>query len=163
MDTTGERNTRNGISAVLMARDARESSVLDLAAVLEGLVSANFEIIVVTPTAARVEPLADLRAHSPRVPLRMIRGDTESAGGAAAVFDLILVSAPDGRFDIRELNHLFEAIEGGADIAAGYRPRRTDRLFRKLERIGWKIRLDWAYYLVPRRLWQQLARRSAEF
>jgi len=140
-----------------LCRPPRESAVLDLVAVLEGLVPASFEIIVVTPAASRVEPLADLRAREPRLPLRLVPGDAESAGGAAAAFDLILMTAADGRFDIRELNHLFEAAEQGADGAVGYRPRRTDRILRRL------VGLDWAYYLVTRRLWQQVAQCNASF
>jgi hypothetical protein len=163
MTTSGDRGTQLGISAVLMAGDVRESAVLDLSAVLEGLVSTDFEIIVVTPAPAGVEPLAELRARAPLLPLRLVHGESVAAGCEAAVFGLLLVAAPDGRFDIRELHRLFEAIEHGADLAAGYRPRRTDRLVRWLMRFGWPLGLDWAYCLVPRRVRQQLTESQGSF
>jgi hypothetical protein len=68
-------------------------------------------------------------------------------------YDLIFVAARDGQFDVRELNHLYDAIERGADVAAGYRPRRTDGLVRAFQRWGWGVDVDYAYELVRRDVW----------
>ena len=60
-------NSAHGISAVLLPRDDLESAVLDLAAVLEGLVADRFEILLITP-----EPpfASNLQARAPGLPLR---------------------------------------------------------------------------------------------
>jgi hypothetical protein len=153
---------RKGISAVTMASDALAGPVLDLAAVLQGLVSANFEIIVVGESSPRLgEALAGLRATAPGLPLRRIEGKSIADGCDAAIYDLVFVCAPDGQFDVRELNHLLEAVEAGADIAIGYRPRRTDRLVRQLQRLGWQIDVDCAFGLFRRSICNELRRYSS--
>jgi hypothetical protein len=147
---------RGGISAVLLPGEIQDSTVLDLAAVLEGLVGARFEIILVcNETPAWV---ADVHARAPSLPLRVQSGVGVSAGCDAAAYELILVAAGDGQFDVRELNHLLEAIERGADVAAGYRPRRMDGLVRQFQRLGWKVEVDCAFVLLRRNVWQELAR-----
>jgi hypothetical protein len=137
-----------GISAVL-AVDAGltqlEGAVLDLVAVLDGLVPGNFEIIVVK--VALVAPLADqlagLQVRCPGLPLRMQAGEhvgqaaALAAGFGAATYNLILVVGLNGEFDVREANHLLEAVEQGADLAIGYRPRRADGIVRRLYGWGW--------------------------
>ena len=77
--------------------------------------------------------------------MRVVNGATIADGCDAASYDLIFVAAPDGQFDVRELNHLLDAIEDGADVAVGYRPRRTDVLVRRLQRWGWNLDVDCAY------------------
>jgi len=147
------------ISAVLIPGKDLDSAVLDLAAVLEGLVADRFEIIVVARNTPGV--LADVRARAPGLPLRIVDGETIADGCDAARLNLIFVGARDGQFDVRELNHLLEAIEQGADVAAGYRPRRTDAFIRRLQRWGWKVDLDCAFELFRSVVWRELECRRA--
>src|SRR3979411_2722468 len=113
MDPGEQHDVQPGISAVLAADDEHtelEGAVLDLAAVLDGLVNTNFEIIVVdvTPSRRLTETLAGLRAHSPDLPLRILEGDyvgqaaAFAAGFDAAGYDLILVATSDGQFEVHE-------------------------------------------------------------
>jgi DNA-binding transcriptional LysR family regulator len=139
-----------GITAVLAANAGTtelEGAVLDLAAVLDGLVNGNFEIIVVDVAGIpHVDDLlAELRVRCPTLRLRLLErtlGGQEAAlaaGFDAAAYDLILVSGANGEIDVRETNHLLEAIEHGADLAIGYRPRRADGLVRRLYGWGWNV------------------------
>jgi hypothetical protein len=146
-------NTDAGISAVLLPRDDLESAVLDLAVVLEGLCADRFEIIVVGYHPS----LEDVRARAPRLPLRALDGDSIVDGCNAARYELILVASDDGQFDVRELNHLLEAVEAGADVAAGYRPKRMDGLKRQFQRWGWNVDVDCAFVLLRRQVWQAVA------
>ena len=130
--------------------------MLDLVAVLEGLVGDRFEIVLVAGETA--PDVRDLRARGRGLPLRVVNGTTIAEGCDAAAYDLIFVAAPDGQFDVRELNHLLDAIEDGADVAVGYRPRRTDLLVRQLQRWGWSVDLDCAYGLIRHGVWQRLKR-----
>jgi hypothetical protein len=146
----------SGISAVLLPQDDLEGAVLDLAIVLEGLCADRFELIVVGHDAST----EDLRARAPRLPLRNVDGDSIVDGCDAARYELVLVASDDGQFDVRELNHLLEAIEAGADVAAGYRPRRMDGLKRQFQRWGWKVDVDCAFMLLRRHVWQAVAATS---
>ena len=137
----------SGISAVIVANDDIDRAVLDLAAVLDGLAPGRFEIIVLGPTPAGV---SELLGRAPRLPVRSVSNIAEPR------YDLVFVAARDGRFDVRELNHLMEASEDGADVAAGYRPRCTDALVRRLQRWGCHVDLDCAFALLRRPVWQQL-------
>lgn len=142
-----------------MSAELLDSTVLELAAVLGGLVGDNFEILVVDGgLPATREATAALRANAPGLPLRVVDGNSIAAGCEAAECDLIFVSAADGQYDVRELNRLLDAIEDGADIAAGYRPRATDGLFRQLQRWGWRVNVDCAFQLIRSGVWQHLAR-----
>jgi hypothetical protein len=153
---------RPGISAILMGSEAARESVLDLAAVLEGLVSGNFEIIVVGASSApTTDALSDLRASARGLPLRFLEARSAARGCDAAVYDLIFVRVADGAFDVRELNHLLEAVENGADVAVGYRPRRTDGIVRRLQRWGWQIDVDSAFGLFRRGLCYEVRRYSS--
>jgi Glycosyl transferase family 2 len=139
-----------GISAVLAANTTQtelEGAVLDLAAVLDGLVYGNFEIIVVevTSTPPVADLLAELRVRYPTLPLRIQEGKhlglepALAAGFDAAAYDLLLVIGTHNEFDVRETNHMLEAIEQGADLAIGYRPRRADGMVRRLYGWGWNV------------------------
>lgn len=161
MTLLDDREQRHGISAVLMTAEHLDATVLDLAAVLEGLVSSAFEIIVVTGQPRQLLAVTEeLRARAPALTLRVVEGDSVGAGCDAAIYDLIFLSARDGRFDVRELNHLLDAIERGADVAAGYRPRPTDGIFRHLQRWGWNVHIDCAFSLFRRGIWPKLDRRG---
>ena len=140
-----------GITAVLASDDGREleGAVLDLAAVLDGLVDGNFEIIVVDVGAPpHVEDaLAELRVRYPSLRSRLharsaVGQPTALATGFdAATYDLILAIGTNGEVDVRETNHLLEAIEHGADLVIGFRPRRADGLDRRLYGWGWNALL----------------------
>ncbi len=143
-----QRDARPGISAVLVAHTDvadLEGVVLDLAAVLDGLVNEHFEIILVELAASRplADALAGLRMRHPDLPLHLLEGAHAgdpaalAAGFAAATYDLILVTTGDGQFEIRESNHLFEAVEHGADLAIGYRAPRADGLVRRAQGWAW--------------------------
>jgi hypothetical protein len=135
-----------GITALLPASEDLDRAVLDLAAVLDGLAPNRFEIVVVGDAAC----LTELRARAPSLPIRSAIAEAEPR------YELVCVEACDGQFDIRELNHLLEAIEGGADVAAGYRPRRTDAIIRCLQRLGWHVDVDCAFTLLKRGVWQRV-------
>ena len=135
-----------GISALVLATDDLDRAVLDLAAVLDGLAPERFEIIVVGDAIS----LSELRARAPGLPIRCVSGDVDPR------YELVFVAARDGRFDVRELNHLMDAIEHGAEVAAGYRPRRTDAIVRRLQRWGWHVDVDCAFALLRRTVWQRL-------
>jgi hypothetical protein len=146
-----ELDVQPGISAVLAAHDDSTElagAVLDLAAVLDGLVGDNFEIIVARvgcPGGAATDHLAGLRAGHPDLPLRLLEGDHSGevlawvAGFEAATYDLILVTTADGQFEVRESNHLMDAVDGGADVAIGYRVHRTDGFVRRMQARGWNM------------------------
>ena len=131
-----------------------DSAVLDLAAVLEGLVADQFEIILVTNGEAVA--VAELQARAPSLPLRVVESDRLSDGCDGARFDLLFVAATDGQFDVRELNHVLDGVESGADVAVGYRPRRSDAIVRRFQRWGWKVDVDCAFGLIRREVWQAL-------
>ena len=150
----------HGISAVLLPGEQLEPDVLDLAAVLVGLVSENFEIVVVAHDAHFLEAAAELRAGRPGLPLRVVEGESLANGFAAARFDLIFVAASDGQFDVRELNHVFDAATAGADVSVGYRPRRTDGVTRQLQRWGWDADVDCAFSLLRRDVLRHVAGRN---
>jgi cellulose synthase/poly-beta-1,6-N-acetylglucosamine synthase-like glycosyltransferase len=147
-------------------------AILDLAAVLDGLVYDNFEIIVVEDQASSAwtsDILAGLLARCPKLPLRVLeqqhtnRADALAAGFEAARYDLIFVTAADGQFDVRELNHLLEAIEHGAELAIGYRARRRWS-WHTLTRWFWGRQLhnlDCAFSLARRAVWQGVGPLSA--
>jgi Glycosyl transferase family 2 len=137
-----------GISAVLpvpATSTALDGAILDLAAVLDGLVNRNFEIIVVDQTQRpySAEFLGELQARCPSLPVRLLPGTyvgqepALAAGFDAAAYDMILVSGSDGDIDVREANHLLEAVEHGADLAIGYRPSRADGFVGRLCGWGW--------------------------
>lgn len=140
-----------GISAVLQPRADLYSAVLDLAVVLEGLVGDDFEILLVSHDVS-----AGVELQLRRVPLRLVEGTSIADGAAVASYDLVLIAAADGQFDIRQLNHVLDAIEGGADMAVGYRPHVTDALVRAIQRCGGHAEMDRAFVLMRRSVWQRV-------
>jgi hypothetical protein len=111
-----------GISAVVTA-PLREEAVLDLAAVLDGLVPGEFEILFVDRD---VEAVATLQLRMPGLPLRALDLDVASAVSRAR-YDMILLVSGQGELDVCELNHFVDAIDAGADLAIGYRPWSAER------------------------------------
>ena len=103
-------------------------------------------IVVETQSSPQVAgTLAELQVRCPTLPVRLQGGEhvgqeaALAAGFDAAVYDLILVTGTSAEFDVRETNHLLEAIEHGADLAIGYRPRRADGIVRRLHGWGWNV------------------------
>ena len=171
-----------GISAVVFAPPGQaelDAAILDLAAVLDGLVVGNFEIVLVEVASSRrvTDTLAELRVRFPHLPLRLFEGhfaDQASALSTAfgsAAYDLIFVTSADGQYDVRELNHLLEAIEHGADLAIGYRPKRVDSISQRLDGWGWNVLINLmfgptardvncAFKLFRQNVWQRVGMRS---
>jgi hypothetical protein len=112
-----------GISAVLTA-PLSEDAALDLVAVLDGLVGSNFEILLAGHDA---EALDAVRARLPALGLRATSADL-AATISRTEHDLVLLTSGAGELDVYALNHFLEAIEAGADLAIGYRPRTIGRL-----------------------------------
>jgi glycosyltransferase involved in cell wall biosynthesis len=177
-----QRDIQPGISAILVAPNDTidlDAAVLDLAAVLDGLVYDNFEIVVVDVASNHriAEMLTELRVRFPHLPLRLLDGhypDEPSALSAAfdcAAYDLIFVTSADGQYDMRELNHLLDAIEHGADLAIGYRPRRAAGIVQRIDGWGWNLLInvvfgrtardvDCAFKLFRQGVWQRVGMRS---
>ncbi len=177
-----QRDIQPGITAVVYAPPGHvqlDAAVLDLAAVLDGLVFDNFEIVVAEalPSQRTADVVAELGVRFPRMPLRLLEGQYADQGAAlsaafgAADYDLIFVTAADGQYDVRELNHLLEAIEHGADLAIGYRPKRADSFARRLDGWGWNLLVNLvfgntardvncAFKLFRQNVWQHLEMRS---
>src|SRR5579859_8076708 len=182
MSLAEQRDLQPGISAVVFAPTGQselDAAVLDLAAVLDGLVYDNFEIVVVevTPTDRAADIVGELSVRYPQLPLRQLGGrhkDQAAALAAAfgsAVYDLIFVTSADGQYDMRELNHLLEAIEQGADMAIGYRLKRADGFARRLDGWGWNLLVnlvfgptahdvDCAFKLFRQGVWRRVGMRS---
>jgi hypothetical protein len=153
MDPGETRDIRPGISAVLALESGRagpEGVILDLGAVLDGLVAENFEIIVIEYGAGVPTPglLDDVATRWPTLPLRVLpaaqpdQPSALAAGFDASRYDLLFATTPDGQFDVYELNRLLEAIEDGADVAVGYRRRRADGLAARLAGWAWNAHLN---------------------
>lgn len=155
-------DVRPGISAVLTWHADIETAALDLAAVLSGLVGANFEIIVIVADARGEAIAADLRGRAPGLAVRVVKGECAAAAFPIASYDLIMVSARDGQFDVRELNRLMEGIERGADLAAGYRAGRANAVLRRLLRWGFPVHVEYAFQLVRREVWRRQLDRGCE-
>ena len=171
-----------GISAVVFVPPGQaelDATILDLAAVLDGLVFDNFEIVVVELVVSQrvSDVLAELGVRFPHLPLRLLEGDFAdqaaalSAAFGSAAFDLILVTSADGQYDVRELNHLLEAIEQGGDLVIGYRPKRADSLPERLDGWGWNVLInlvfgptardvDCGFKLFRQNVWQRVGMRS---
>jgi len=177
-----ELDIQPGISAVVFAPPGHaelDTAILDLAAVLDGLVFDNFEIVMVEagPSQRISDLVAELGLRFPHLPLRLLEGDYAdhaaalSAAFGSATFDLIFVTSADGRYDVRELNHLLEAIEQGADLVIGYRPKRADSFAARLDGWGWNLLInlvfgptardvDCAFKLFRQNVWQRVDMRS---
>jgi len=171
-----------GISAVVFASAGQhelDAAVLDLAAVLDGLVFNNFEIVVVELATTRpmTDLLAELAVRYPHLPLRLLGGQYTDQASAlsdafgAAAYDLIFVTSADGQYDVHELNHFLEAIEQGADLAIGYRPNRADSILQRLDGWGWNLLInlvfgptahdvDCAFKLFRQSVWRRIGMRS---
>jgi glycosyltransferase involved in cell wall biosynthesis len=123
-----------------------EAAILDLAAVLDGLVGAAFEILVVDDasedeTAALLEDLAARREH---LPLRVVRHESRrgfaaalASGFEAARYELLFCLAVDGQFDVCELSRLVDLLDESTDLVVGYRDRQADGVRARLRGWAW--------------------------
>ncbi len=112
-----------GISAVVTA-PFTDNAVLDLAAVLDGLVGGSHEILLVNPD---LDSFSALQHRFPHLPLRVSDPDLAVAVTQTR-YELTLLTTGAGDLDVFELNHFLDAIEDGADLALGYRPWTLERL-----------------------------------
>jgi hypothetical protein len=71
--------------------------------------------------------LSELLMRHPSLPLRLLDADVRT-GVKHANYELLFVLSAEGDLDARELNHFLEAIDRGADLAVGYRPRSLARV-----------------------------------
>jgi len=180
---TTECRRQPGISAVLPVHNQRpllEAAILDLAAVLDGLVGAAFEILVVDDasedgTAALLE---DLAAHREHLPLRVVRH--EAMGGFAAAvasgfdaarYELLFCLAIDGQFDVCELSRLVDLLDDSTDLVIGYRDRGADGMRARLRGWGWNLLVqllfgpiardvECGFKLLRRNVWQAVEAQS---
>ena len=108
-------------------------------------VAARWEIIVVNDGSTDDTALVcdELRARYPE--LKVIHHQQNRGYGAAlksgimsANYDLVFFSDSDGQFDFNELQQLICWAED-FDIIAGYRAKREDPFYRRLNALGWNV------------------------
>jgi glycosyltransferase involved in cell wall biosynthesis len=108
-------------------------------------VATRWEIIVVDDGSsdATAAICQKLKAEYPEVQV-ICHGQNRGYGAAlksgimAANYDLIFFSDSDGQFDFRELEQLICWAED-YDIVAGYRAKRQDPLYRRINALGWNV------------------------
>jgi glycosyltransferase involved in cell wall biosynthesis len=108
-------------------------------------VATRWEIIVVDDGSSDATALIcnHLKARFPEVEL--IRHGQNRGYGAAlksgimsAKYDLVFFSDADGQFDLNDLQQLISWSED-YDIVAGYRAKRQDPLYRRINALGWNV------------------------
>ncbi len=108
-------------------------------------VATSWEIIVVDDGSSDATALIcqELKAQYPEV--EVIRHGHNRGYGAAlksgimsAKYDLIFFSDSDGQFDLRELQQLICWPED-YEIVAGYRAKRHDPFYRRINAFGWNV------------------------
>jgi glycosyltransferase involved in cell wall biosynthesis len=118
--------------------------------------SADFEVIVVDDgsrdrTATIVQGLA---ASDPRV--RLVQheenrgyGGALKSGFLAATKDLVFFTDADNQFDLNEIGNFLDLINN-VDVVAGYRIRRCDPLFRRVNAKAWNYLVRALFYVPVR-------------
>jgi len=108
-------------------------------------VATRWEIILVDDASSDTSALIcdDLKARYSEVVV--IRHGQNSGYGAAlksgimsAKYELIFFSDSDGQFDFRDLQQLISWSED-YDIVAGYRAKRHDPVYRRINALGWNV------------------------
>lgn len=114
-----------------------ESTVLSAQKVLKKL-ARHWEIIVVDDgstdnTGKLVESLIKKNKNIRLVTHSQNRGygSAIKTGLKASKYKLICYTDSDGQFDFTEIRKFIKALESGADMAIGFRVRRTDTLYRR--------------------------------
>ncbi|MFL6543839.1 MAG: glycosyltransferase family 2 protein [Candidatus Udaeobacter sp.] len=108
-------------------------------------VATSWEIIVVDDGSSDATALIcqELKAQYPEVEV-ICHGHNRGYGAAlksgimSAKYDLIFFSDSDGQFDFRDLEQLICWSED-YDIVAGYRAKRQDPLYRRMNALGWNV------------------------
>jgi len=108
-------------------------------------VATRWEIIVVDDGSSDATALIckELKSQYPQVDVICHRqnrgyGAALKSGIMAANYDLIFFSDSDGQFDFRDLEQLICWSED-YDIVAGYRAKRHDPLYRRINALGWNV------------------------
>jgi hypothetical protein len=108
-------------------------------------VATRWEIIVVDDGSSDATALIcqELKSQYPEVDVICHRqnrgyGAALKSGIMAANYDLIFFSDSDGQFDFRDLEQLICWAED-YDIVAGYRAKRHDPLYRRINALGWNV------------------------
>jgi glycosyltransferase involved in cell wall biosynthesis len=178
--TQPAQTTRPGVtpsvSAILPAYNEEAiiaRSVLDLAAVLAGLVQ-EYEIVVVDDGSrdGTRQVLLELAEQHPELPLRVVlHGQNQGYGAAlasgfdAATKELIFFTDGDRQFEVAEIARFLPALDPATDLVIGWRQHRADPPLRRLNARGWKLLVnglfgytardvDCAFKLFRRRVWQ---------
>ena len=135
----------------------------------------DYEVIVVDDgsrdgTRAAVERLAQSRPQVRCIthPTNRGYGEALRTGLDAAAKELIFFTDGDGQFIPTEIERLLpDIVEGGADMAIGYRAPRVDPPMRLLNAWGWKLAvtvlfgyaardIDCAFKLMRREVWHRV-------
>jgi glycosyltransferase involved in cell wall biosynthesis len=103
----------------------------------------NYEIIVVND-GSQDNTLTILKKLAPRYPKLKIISHAQNRGYGAAVisglksaqYELIFFTDGDNQFNIEEIGKLLPHIEH-ADVVTGYRIKRKDPFFRKINALAW--------------------------
>lgn len=137
--------SRPRLSLIFPVLDEEENlgPLLDSALRLAPQLAGSFEIIVVDDGSRDGSVEVVERRRTSRTGLRVLRHATNRGYGAAlrsglraARGELVFFSDADLQFDLAELRHLLDSIEG-VDIVAGYRSPRRDSWRRRLLARGW--------------------------
>jgi glycosyltransferase involved in cell wall biosynthesis len=108
-------------------------------------IATRWEIIVVDDGSSDTTALIcdDLKARYPEVEV-IPHGQNRGYGAAlksgimSAKYDLIFFSDSDGQFNLRDLEQLI-CWSKDYDIVAGYRAKRHDPLYRRINALGWNV------------------------
>lgn len=136
-----------GISVIFPAfnEEANIRCTIETAIKVLPKIATTWEIIVVNDGSADATALIcdELRARYPEV--KVIHHQHNKGYGAAlksgitsANYDLIFFSDSDGQFDFNELQQLI-CWSADFDIVAGYRAKRQDPFYRRLNALGWNV------------------------
>lgn len=140
--------TTRGLSVVLPAYNEEAVIAQTVSRCVEVLsvVAPDFEVVVVDDGSRdSTGEIADtLAAQNPHVRVVHNRPNRGYGGALIAGFDacqkeLTFFMDADGQFDILDIQPLLALREQGHSVVLGYRERRQDATFRKINAWGWKV------------------------
>ena len=144
---TGPLTTR-GISIVLPAynEEAVIADTVSQCVAYCSVAAPDYEVIVVNDGSRdRTGEIADQLAAGNRR-IRVVHNQPNRGYGGALIAGFTAASRPltffmdaDGQFDIHDLDRLLPLREQGHRAVLGYREKRTDPLFRKVNAWGWNL------------------------